>query len=170
MTKVKLKVYLDTSVLNRIFDDQTQARIYLESISMQLIFLLVENETIEIVSSDALVYETQRNPYSDRRTFVELVLQQARHFQLITEEVLARSQQIETSAKIKGVDALHIACAEAIEADYFIICDDQMIKKYSGTLAVKTPVEFVAIIFNAWIEKNYYDSSNRFDDSWDWGN
>ncbi|GBL13158.1 hypothetical protein MTo_00448 [Microcystis aeruginosa NIES-1211] len=55
MTKVKLKVYLDTSVLNRIFDDQTQARIYLESISMQLIFLLVENETIEIVSSDVLV-------------------------------------------------------------------------------------------------------------------
>ena len=55
MTKVKLKVYLDTSVLNRIFDDQTQARIYLESISMQLIFLLVENEAIEIVSSDALV-------------------------------------------------------------------------------------------------------------------
>jgi len=96
-----------------------------------------------------LVYETQRNPYSDRRTFVELVLQQARHFQLITEEVLARSQQIETSAKIKGVDALHIACAEAIEADYFITCDDRMIKKYSGTLAVKTPVEFVAIIFNA---------------------
>ncbi|GCA90062.1 hypothetical protein MiTa_03417 [Microcystis aeruginosa NIES-4264] len=55
MTKVKLKVYLDTSVLNRIFDDQTQARIYLESISMQLIFLLVENEAIEIVSSDVLV-------------------------------------------------------------------------------------------------------------------
>ena len=68
---------------------------------------------------------------------------------MITEEILARSQQIETAAKIKGVDALHIACAEAIEADYFIICDDRMIKRYSGSLAVKTPVEFVAIIFNA---------------------
>jgi predicted nucleic acid-binding protein len=33
---------------------------------------------------------------------------------MITEEILARSQQIETAAKIKGVDALHIACAEAI--------------------------------------------------------
>ena len=114
---------------------------------MQLIFLLVENETIEIVSSDALVFETERNPYSDRRTFVELVLQQAKHFQLITEEVLARSQQIETSARIKGVDALHIACAEAIEADYFITCDDRIIKKYSGSLTVKNPVEFTAIIF-----------------------
>jgi hypothetical protein len=45
-----------------------------------------------------------------------------------------------------------------------------MIKRYRGSLAVKTPVEFVAIIFNAWIEKNYYESSNRFNDSWDWWN
>ncbi|HBY80690.1 MAG TPA: DNA-binding protein, partial [Cyanobacteria bacterium UBA11148] len=73
--EVQLKVYLDTSALNRVFDDQSQARIYLESTSMQLIFLLIENEIIEIISSDALVFETERNPYSDRQTFVELVLQ-----------------------------------------------------------------------------------------------
>ncbi len=55
-----MKLYLDTSALNRIFDDQSQARIYLESMSMTLIFLLIENKTVEIVSSEALVAETIR--------------------------------------------------------------------------------------------------------------
>jgi hypothetical protein len=65
-----MKLYLDTSVLNRIFDDQSQPRIYLESVSMTLIFLLIENQTVEIVSSEALVIETNNNPYNERRTFV----------------------------------------------------------------------------------------------------
>ena len=36
-----MKVYIDTSALNRIFDDQLQTRIYIESSSMLIIFLLV---------------------------------------------------------------------------------------------------------------------------------
>ncbi|MEB3343642.1 hypothetical protein [Okeania sp.] len=50
--------------MNRIFDDQSQVRIYLESVSMTLIFLLKENQTLEIVSSEALVTETNNNPYN----------------------------------------------------------------------------------------------------------
>ncbi len=69
-----MKLYLDTSALNRIFDDQSQARIYLESMSMTLIFLLIENKTVEIVSSEALVVETNNNPYNERKVFVESVL------------------------------------------------------------------------------------------------
>jgi len=45
-----MKIYLDTSALNRIFDDQSQARIYLESVAMEVIFLLIENKNIKIAA------------------------------------------------------------------------------------------------------------------------
>jgi predicted nucleic acid-binding protein len=38
-------------------------------------------------------------------------------------------QEIE-ALTIKGVDALHIACAEEQKADHFLTCDDKILKKY----------------------------------------
>ncbi|WP_026135326.1 PIN domain-containing protein [Scytonema hofmannii] len=144
-----MKVYLDTSALNRIFDDQSQARIYLEATSMQLIFLLVEHEFVELISSDALVFETQRNPYSDRQTFVLKVLQKAKYFQEISSAVTTTAQDIEVRDRIKGVDALHLACAEVARADSFVTCDDRIIKKYTGTVAIKTPTELAVALINS---------------------
>ena len=42
---------------------------------------------------------------------------------------------------IKGLDALHLACAERLKADYFVTCDDRIIRKYTGTIVVVNPVE-----------------------------
>jgi hypothetical protein len=47
-----VNIYIDTSALNRIFDDQSQPRIYLESSAMLLVFGLIEKRIISIVSSD----------------------------------------------------------------------------------------------------------------------
>jgi len=137
-----MKIYLDTSALNRIFDDQSQARIYLESVSMELIFLLIVNQTVSIVSSESLKFETDNNPYSERRIFIEKVLENARFFQPLTVEILARAEEIETRMNIKGMDSLHLACAENMRVDYFITCDDLMIKRYRGDLIVINPTTF----------------------------
>lgn len=143
-----MKLYLDTSVLNRIFDDQSQPRIYLESVSMTLIFLLIENQMVEIVSSEALAIETNNNPYNERRTFVESVLQEAKYFQSINENMLIRAEEIEATMGIKGLDSLHLVCAEELGVDFFITCDDKIIKRYRGTVNVKNPTEFVNNVIN----------------------
>ena len=108
-----MNIYLDTSALNRIFDDQSQARIYLESVSMELIFLLIVNQTVSIVSSEALKFETDNNPYSERRFFIDKVLENATKFQSLNAEILARAEEIEATMNIKGMDSLHLACAGA---------------------------------------------------------
>ena len=69
-----MKIYLDTSALNRIFDDQSQPRIYLESSSMLVVFVLIESQVLDIVSSDVLLFENLKNPHNERRTFVGLIL------------------------------------------------------------------------------------------------
>ena len=51
-----MKIYLDTSVLNRIFDDQSQVRIYLEATVVLLIFMLIDKGYLELVSSEVLIY------------------------------------------------------------------------------------------------------------------
>jgi len=137
-----MTIYPDSSALNRIFDDQTQARIYLESSSMLLLFMLIENRFIEIASSDVLIFEKSQNPHDDRRMFVSLVLQKATTFKSSDENTLKRAEEIEQQYGIKGMDALHLACAEQLEVDALITCDDRMTKRYKGNLTVINPVTF----------------------------
>jgi predicted nucleic acid-binding protein len=135
-----MNIYLDISALNRIFDDQSQPRIFLEASAMLLLFGLIEKRIISIVSSDVLVYENSRNPYAERQIFVTSVLRKARVIQTLNNSLAKRAQEIEVLG-IKGLDALHLACAERLKADYFVTCDDRMIRKYTGTIVVVNPVE-----------------------------
>jgi len=135
-----MNIYLDTSALNRIFDDQSQPRIFLEASAMLLVFGLIEKRIISIVSSDVLVYENSRNPYTERQIFVTSVLRKARVIQTLNDSLAKRAQEIEVMG-IKGIDALHLACAERLKVDYFVTCDDRMIRKYTGMIVVVNPVE-----------------------------
>lgn len=135
-------VYLDTSALNRIFDDQSQPRIFLESSAMLLVFALIEKRIISIVSSEVLVYENLRNPYGERRIFVTSVLQKTREVQALNDTLAKRAQKIE-SLGIEGLDALHLACAEKLKAGYFVTCDDIIVRKYEGTVVAINPVNFI---------------------------
>ena len=44
------------------------------------------------------------------------------------EGILDRSQEFEKYG-LMGMDAVHIACAEKAKADFFVTCDDNLIKK-----------------------------------------
>ena len=47
---------------------------------------------------------------------------------------------------IKSLDALHLACAEASGCDYFLTCDDRIVKRYAGHLQVKNPADFIFLM------------------------
>ena len=74
------------------------------------------------------------------------VLQQAKIIQTLGPAVLQRAVEIETACRIKGFDALHLACAEKVKSGYFITCDDKIIKRYSGKLTVMNPVDFARLL------------------------
>lgn len=138
-----MKIYLDNSAYNRIFDDQSQPRIYFEASAMLLIFFFIEKGNLILVSSDAVNYENQVNPFEKRKMFVENASSRARFFQQeVEKKILKRAREIE-QLTITGMDALHLACAEEQSVDTFITCDDNIIKKYSGKIIVQTPVKFI---------------------------
>jgi predicted nucleic acid-binding protein len=97
---------------------------------------------LELVSSEVLIYENENNPYEERRLFVSSLIRKAKLFQELDEEILKRAKEIE-KLSIRGLDALHLACAERLDVDYFLTCDDKIIKKYKGVVSVENPVEFL---------------------------
>jgi len=138
-----ITVYLDTSVYNRPFDDQTQPRICLETLAFVTIMKLTEMGQIALATSSILAFENSNNPFRPRQQWVNYCTNYAKLHQTANENIKKRAKQLEKNA-IKSMDALHVACAEAMECDYFLSCDDRLLKRYKDhLLQVKNPVEFI---------------------------
>jgi hypothetical protein len=144
-----VRVYLDTSVLNRPYDDQAQPRIMLETAALVGILKMIEEGELDMVRSAVLDYENSRNPFPLRREWVDSCLALAKGYQEATATVKARALQHETRG-IKSLDALHVACAETAGCGYFFTCDDRIVKKYSGAMQVINPVDFIIHVQGMW--------------------
>ncbi|MGF1990431.1 MAG: PIN domain-containing protein [Nostoc sp. ZfuVER08] len=142
------RVYLDTSIYNRPFDDQTQPKIFLETQAVILILQMVEANLIELVSSSVLEYKNSRNSFVVNQQSMERYLQMASLRVLIDENIRNRAEQLEKEG-IKSIDALHVACAEASQSDYFITCDRRLINRcHNLSLTVINPNNFIFEVEN----------------------
>jgi predicted nucleic acid-binding protein len=148
------RIYLDTSVYNRPFDDQTQPKIFLESQAVAIILQMVEAKIIELVSSSVLEYENSRNPYPIKQEAMNRYLRMAGYRQQVTESIRQRAEQLEHNG-VKAMDALHVASAEVSESNYFITCNKRLINRCTDlTMKVINPVDFV-------LETNSNDPSQK---------
>ncbi len=137
------RIYLDTSAYNRPFDDQTQPKIFLESQAVAIILQMIETGMVELASSSVLEYENSRNPYPIKQQAMSRLLQMAQLRQEVNETIQQRAEQLEQNG-LKSLDALHVACAEAVNSDWFVTCDKRLINRCSGlTMKVINPVNFV---------------------------
>jgi len=123
-----VKVYFDLCVYNRPFDDQTQPRVMIESLAVVAIMALVDRGRISAINSFALDHENRQNPTVDRRSFIADLLAESSEFIHRSDSITERALELERSG-IMGMDSLHVACAEAAKADYFVSCDDVLIKR-----------------------------------------
>lgn len=137
------RVYLDTSVYNCPFDDQTQPKIFLETQAVTLILQMAAAQLIDLVSSSVLEYENSLNPFPIKQQAMNRYLQMATIKQQVDETMQQRAEQLEQQG-IKAIDALHVACAEVANSDYFLTCDKRLINRCQG-LPIKTlnPVDFI---------------------------
>jgi predicted nucleic acid-binding protein len=137
------RIYLDTSIYNRPFDDQSQPRIFLETQAVILILQMVEAGVVNLVSSSVLEYENSKNPYPRKRRAMEHYLQRATWHQTLNEDIRQRAQELEQSG-VKTLDALHVASAEAGGCEYLLTTDKRLINRCQAlTLKVMNPADFV---------------------------
>ena len=127
------RLYLDTSVYNRPFDNLSQPRIWLEALAFAVVLQLLELGDVEIITSEVLEFENSKNPFPHRKAWVNFYLNLAKGYQELNETIRRRARSLEEQG-LEPVDALHLACAEEAKAEYFITCDDRIIKKYRGEI------------------------------------
>lgn len=137
-----MKVYLDNSVLNRPFDDQSIPQIRLETSAFLALLSLIDEGKVAFVNSSVIEYENSKNPFPGRKVWIKHFLLKADPYQKINLSVKQAAQKIE-KLKIAPIDALHLACAEHIRADCFITCDYDILKKYTGSIQVINPIQFI---------------------------
>jgi predicted nucleic acid-binding protein len=118
----------------------------LESEAVLGIIALCDFGQVELLSSEALLYEGEQSTLPVRKEHTLSVLAKAMNVLVVTEKEKSRAVEIIQSG-IKPLDALHIALAESGNADYFCTCDDKLLRnaKKVKNLAVKVinPVDLV---------------------------
>jgi predicted nucleic acid-binding protein len=139
-----MKIYLDACSLQRPLDNKSQMRVALEAEAVLGVLALCEAGDLELLSSEALVYEVERAPQLSRREYGREVLAKATAFIQVNDSIEERARTF-TAAGIRPLDALHLASAEDARADYFCTCDDRFLKKVRNlpglALKVVSPVE-----------------------------
>jgi predicted nucleic acid-binding protein len=123
-----MRVYLDNCSFNRPFDDQSQPRIRLETEAKLCIQDSVQAGTLELAWSYVLDFENAANPFDDRRIAIDRWKGQAKVDVGETDELLQTAKEL-ASLGLKSKDALHLACAIASRADYFVTTDDRILNR-----------------------------------------
>jgi predicted nucleic acid-binding protein len=134
-----MKIYLDNCSLQRPLDSRTSTRIIFEAESILSILALLESGTIELVSSEVLLFEINRDPSNARREYASEVLSRAQSFVRLNERVEKRAAKF-VAMGIKPLDALHLASAEEAKADLFCTCDDRFLGKAKAVTGLRTRV------------------------------
>jgi predicted nucleic acid-binding protein len=141
-----VKIYLDLCAIQRPLDTPNQVRIVLEADAVLGIFTLCDVGQVELLSSEALLYEGEQSSLPIRREHTLAVLSKAKNVINVTKKEKKRAANLMTFG-IKPLDALHVALAETGNADYFCTCDDRLLQntKQVKDLLVKVvnPVDLV---------------------------
>ena len=141
-----MKIYLDLCAIQRPLDTPNQIRIALEAEAVLGIIRFSNSAQVELLSSEALFYESEQSALPIRREHSRAVLAKAKNILSITEKESRRAADL-MAFGIKPLDALHLALAESGQADYFCTCDDKLLQnsKRIADLSVKviSPVDLV---------------------------
>jgi len=145
-----MRLYLNTSAINRPFDDLTRGRVRLQAEAVALLLDSVERGEIAWIASDYLAFEVSRIPDPERRHRVVSFLSLAAEVVPVSSTLAARARSLEQHG-LRGLDALHVAVAESASCDGLVTTDDRMRRR--ATLAgekvrvvVLTPMEAVEAI------------------------
>ena len=132
-----MRLYIDLSCFNRPFDDQGQERIRLETEALLAILTRVVEGKDTLLWSWAMSFENGKHPNADRRDDIAVWEARSERTISLSPNLEERARQIAQSG-IASLDALHLASAEAGQADILLTCDDVLIHRSSRlTLALR---------------------------------
>ena len=132
-------VYLDNCSLQRPLDAKTSSRIHLEAEAVLDVIALCEVGQVRLASSEVLEFEIERMSDALRQVHVYELLSKATVHVDLTGSVEERAREM-NQAGLQPLDALHLAAAVEVEADYFCTCDDKFLRRAKTLSLPRTKV------------------------------
>lgn len=123
-----MRLYFDNNVYNRPFDDQSVPRNREETEAVRRLLIKVSVGEVDLVSSFVVETEHTLSPFDTRREEVGRLIDLARERVRPNSDLMRRARDLE-KAGLKGRDALHLAVAEHAAVDYFVTCDDKLLRR-----------------------------------------
>ena len=148
---IVMKVYFDVCCLNRPFDDQKQDRVHLEAEAILSVLKHIDEGNWKLVSSDAVIYEINKTANEERRNRLLSINDSAQIYVTVDETIFKRGIVIQEMG-FTTYDAMHIACAESVQADIFLSTDKKLTNK-----AVRNRSKLLVAIENplTWIQEEF---------------
>jgi len=139
-----MRLYLDNCCFNRPFDDQNTLTVRLETEAKLHIQTAIRAGQYALGWSYILDYENAANPLEERRSEIQRWEEFADSFVAETPTILTMMKEF-VAVGIKPLDALHIACAQALDCQCFLTVDKGILKKAKAVtrIQVLNPIDFV---------------------------
>jgi predicted nucleic acid-binding protein len=141
-----MRIYLDTCTIQRPVDESQEPRVQREARAMMELLEFVATGDAELVRSRVLQVEHAHNVDRLRWLFVEGVLSLASEIVEIDRQVEERTLTYRQLG-LKGMDAVHLACAVQAEVDFVCTCDDRFLRRAqkvdTGLTRVLSPLELI---------------------------
>ncbi len=144
-----MKVYLDNCCYNRLFDDRTIIKNYLEREAVLLIMEKAFEHELEIVGSQALAVEIMNNQNIRKRNdIIGLYNGIISKEEIVDDRIGQRAEAIRNASNIRLFDSIHLAVAERF-AEVLITTDIKFLnacKRLKLGIRVENPIEFIIMV------------------------
>ena len=137
-----MKVYLDICCFNRPFDDQSSLIVYLETEAKLHVQELIRQGDLTLCWSFVMDYENAANPFEEVRNRITQWKTLAHHDCELTDSIATKAAEL-MSFGLRQMDASHVACAIALDADFFLTTDKKVLNKQIAGISIMNPIDFV---------------------------
>ena len=139
-------IYLDYNCFQRRFDDDSQIRIKLEALACEEIFIRAEIEDIKLAWSFMHEDETMLCPFPNRSNIAFILSSLCKVRIGPEDEIYKFALEFQKRGSMSSKDAIHLACADFIKADYFLSFDDRLVrqaKRLGLKMSISNPVDYI---------------------------
>ena len=147
-----MKLYFDVCCYSRLYDDQMQVKIYMESEAILNILNISKQNHDEIVGSSALDLEIDQIDNVEKREKIKYFYHQTITEKTdYTENVFNRVKELSEQTNIKKLDSFHLSFAENSNADILLTTDSRFEKacsKMNLKMKVMNPIKYLMEVFN----------------------
>ncbi len=141
-----VSIYPDYNCFQRSFDDPYQIKIQMEALACEEIFARVERNEIRLVWSFMHEDENMLCPFMERKLEVYRLSILCEIKVRPSKEIYNLAKDFQQKAKLSSKDAIHLACAYHTKCNFFLTCDEELIKRAKRLnldIRVMNPVDYI---------------------------